>query len=394
MKTATPLSSPAKSASVPGAPNQGVPLLDIQRGNGPLREALLASVGRVLDSGRFLHGPEVSSLEASIAKLCQTKHAIGCASGSDALLLALMAIDLQPGDEVIVPSFTFFATASCVWRLGGKVIFVDIDPDTYNMSVPALEAAITPRTKAVIPVHLFGQCARLDQITRVANKHSIHVIEDAAQAIGASYQGKMAGAWGVIGCLSFYPTKNLGGMGDGGMMVCQDDQINASLRLNAAHGMQPRYYHHVVGINSRLDTIQAAMLEVKLAYLSDYAEARRANAARYLQMFAQANLEGIIGLPYQDPDAHHVWNQFSIRVPDGRRDALRASLTEQKIGTEIYYPIPLHLQKCFESLGHRVGSFPETERASLEILHLPVYPELTIAEQEQVVEAIANFYLS
>lgn len=394
MSTATPISKTSKEFIKHSSPITNVPLLDVQRGNGPLRQALLESVARVLDSGRFLHGAEVTSLENSIAELCQTKHAIGCASGSDALLLALMALDIQPGDEIILPTFTFFATASCVWRLGAKVVFVDIDPETYNMSIPAFEAAITSRTKAVIPVHLFGQCARLDQIQSIAARHSVHVIEDAAQAIGASYQGKMAGAWGIIGCLSFYPTKNLGGMGDGGMLVCQDEQVAKQLRLYAAHGMQPRYHHHVVGINSRLDTIQAALLEVKLAYLSQYVEARRSNAERYRVLFREAGLEEIIGMPYQDPQAGHVWNQFTIRIADGHRDGLRRYLTEQQIGTEVYYPIPLHQQKCFESLGHSAGCFPVSEQAAAEVLHIPIYPELTIDEQDKVVRTIAQYFQS
>jgi dTDP-4-amino-4,6-dideoxygalactose transaminase len=368
-----------------------IPLLDVQRGNAPLRQELLDSLSRVLDSGRFLHGPEVTDLENRIAKLSGVRHAIGCASGSDALLLALMALEIGAGDEVILPSFTFFATASCVWRQGATIVFADLDPNTYNIDPQGLEGLITPRTKAIIPVHLFGQCAAMDAIRRIAQKHSLAVIEDVAQAIGAAYQGIPAGGWGKVGCLSFYPTKNLGGMGDGGMLTCQDDALAARLRLFAAHGMQPRYHHQVVGINSRLDTMQAAVLGVKLNHLESYTQARRQNAARYLEMFGGKAI-GAIQLPYEDPSVHHVWNQFGIRVLDGQRDALKQYLTEQGIGSEIYYPIPLHQQPCFASLGYAPGSLPETEAAAAQILHLPIYPELQVEEQHRVVHAITHFF--
>ncbi|MCC6507937.1 MAG: DegT/DnrJ/EryC1/StrS family aminotransferase [Pirellulaceae bacterium] len=369
-----------------------VPLLDVNRGNHQLRDEILAAITAVVDSGRFLHGPDVSALESDIAKMCAVPHAIGCASGSDALLLALMALELTAGDEVIVPSFTFFATASCADRLGCKLVFVDIDPRTYNMCPDALAAAITPRTRAIIPVHLFGQCARMDEICRIADRHDIPVIEDAAQAIGAAYHGRPACNWGSMGCLSFYPTKNLGGFGDGGMLTARNDHVADRLRLLASHGMRPRYYHQVVGINSRLDTIQAAVLVVKLRKLNDYTRARQANAARYAELFAQADHAEQFSLPYQDPAAHHVWNQFGIRVTGGQRDALKAYLQQQGIGCEVYYPVPLHEQKCFQHLGFASGSLPETERASQEILHLPIYPEMQVAEQDRVVSCIRQFY--
>lgn len=378
-----------KPIASPAAP---VPLLDVNRGNAALREEILEAVTRVIDSGRFLHGPEVGQLECEVAGVCQTKHAIGCASGSDALLLALMALDIGPGDEVILPSFTFFATASCVTRVGAKIVFVDIDPKTYNLNPAAVAAAITSRTRAIIPVHLFGQCAAMDELCKIADRKQIPIIEDAAQAIGAAYFGRAAGSWGEIGCLSFYPTKNLGGMGDGGMLVCQDDRLAAKLRLLAAHGMQPRYHHKIVGINSRLDTIQAAVLKVKMTQLSDYTQARQANADRYQRMFQQHGLLGEFDLPYRHPSAFHVWNQYGIRVGNSERDALKANLAANGVGCEIYYPIPLHLQECYRSLGYQVGSLPETERAAREILHLPIYPELTTAEQDAVVAAIAKFY--
>ena len=371
-----------------------VPLLDVNRGNQSLRNEILESIAEVVDSGRFLHGPQVGELECTVAGICQTTQAIACASGSDALLLALMALDIQHGDEVIVPSFTFFATASAVSRLGAIPVFVDIDPLTYNISPDEIAANVTSRTKAIIPVHLFGQCAAMDKIEAIAKRHNIFVIEDAAQAIGAAYLGRPAGAWGDIGCLSFYPTKNLGGMGDGGMMVCNDAEMAAKLRLFASHGMQPRYYHKVVGINSRLDTIQAAILNVKIAHLQSYSQARQRNANRYAELFAAEGLDQWIGLPHHAPEATHVWNQYGIRVTDGLRDSLRKHLNDTKIGNEVYYPVPLHLQECFEDLGYSLGCLPKTEKASKESLHLPIYPDLTEREQDAVVASLKKFYSS
>jgi dTDP-4-amino-4,6-dideoxygalactose transaminase len=369
-------------------------MLDVGRGNGPLKQEFMAAIERVIDSGRFLHGPEVGELERTVNDVCGTAHAIGCASGSDALLLALMAIDIEPGDEVIVPSFTFFATASAVSRLGAEPVFVDIDPLTYNMDPASLEQSITSRTRAIIPVHLFGQCAAMDKICEIANRYDLVVIEDAAQAIGAAWDDRPAGAWGQMGCLSFYPTKNLGGMGDGGMLVCQDEALASKIRLLASHGMQPRYYHKLVGINSRLDTIQAAILGVKMAHLESYAQARGTHAQRYKELFEASRMTDIVQLPLKHPKSKHVWNQYGIRVPYGRRDALKAHLQAQGIGCEIYYPVPLHMQECFSDLGYSVGCLPHTEAAAREILHLPVYPELTEGEQEAVVEGIASFYMS
>jgi len=371
-----------------------VPLLDVNRGNSLLRDEILAAIAEVVDSGRFLHGPQVGELECTVAGLCQTKQAIACASGSDALLLALMALDIQSGDEVILPSFTFFATASAVARLGANPVFVDIDPKTYNICPDAVGASVTSRTRAIMPVHLFGQCAAMDKITAIAEKHNLPVIEDAAQAIGAEYMGRPAGAWGDIGCLSFYPTKNLGGMGDGGMMVCRDTEMAAKLRLLASHGMQPRYYHKLVGINSRLDTIQAAILNVKIAHLQSYCDARQKNADRYAELFTVAGLTECVELPYHSPHALHVWNQYGIRVPGGMRDSLRKHLTELGIGNEVYYPVPLHQQECFRDLGYTDGCLPQTEKAAKEILHLPIYPDLTEREQDTVVNGIKQFYAS
>jgi dTDP-4-amino-4,6-dideoxygalactose transaminase len=348
----------------------------------------------VIDSGKFFFGPDVEELEKEIAAHSQVAHAIGCASGSDALLLALMALSVGPGDEVIVPSFTFFASVSCITRLGATPVFVDIRRDTFNIDVDKLEAVISPKTRAIIPVHLFGQCAEIDRICQIAGGRDIPVIEDAAQAIGAAYHSRPAGSWGSIGCFSFYPTKNLGGMGDGGMMTTGNDAVADRLRLFAAHGMRPRYHHHVVGINSRLDTFQAAVLRVKMKHLAGGVEARQRNAARYAELFAACGLAGNeqITLPYRDPAAFHVWNQYSIRVNGGRRDELKAHLAEQGIGTEIYYPIPMHRQKCFSDFRISRDGLAQTEAASAEILNLPIYPELRVDEQLRVVETIKRYY--
>ncbi|MCA9193161.1 MAG: DegT/DnrJ/EryC1/StrS family aminotransferase [Planctomycetales bacterium] len=377
--------------------NIPVPLLDVGRGNSVIRDEVLAAIAEVYDSGRFLHGPQVTDLENYLAARCHSKFAVGCASGSDALLLALMALDIGPGDEVIVPSFTFFATASCVSRLGAKIVFVDIDPRTYNIDPNAVEAAITTRTRAIIPVHLFGQSAALTEIVKIASRNDIPVIEDAAQAIGAAYHGRPVCSWGQMGCISFYPTKNLGGFGDGGMLTTDNEQLADRLRLLAGHGMRPRYYHSEVGINSRLDTFQAAGLLVKCRHLDHYTLARQTNAQRYFELFHEAGLDGARGfddltLPYVDPAAFHVWNQFSLRIPFGRRDALRTYLQQSQIGCEIYYPVPLHEQTCFRRLGYATGSLPHTEAAAREILHLPIYPEMRPEEQTRVVSQVASFF--
>ena len=371
---------------------QDVPLLDVTRDNAPIRDELLAAITGVVDSSRFLYGPAVEQLEVQLATLCETKWAVGCASGSDALLLSLMAVGVGPGDEVIVPSFSFFATASPVWRLGAKIVFVDVDPLTFNIDPQQVAAAVTPRTKAVIPVHLFGQCAPLESLCRVCTERGIYIIEDAAQAIGAMYRGRSAGSWGTTGCYSFYPTKNLGGCGDGGMITTSDDQLANRLRLLAEHGMEPRYVHGVVGINSRLDTIQAAALSVKLQHLARWTFERRANAQRYRQFFTEAQLERNVRLPCADPDGEHVWNQYTIRVPDGGRDPLRSHLTARGVGTQVYYPYPLHLQECFRNCGYGPGSLPVSEQAAREVLSLPIFPGLTASQQRTVVGRISEFF--
>jgi dTDP-4-amino-4,6-dideoxygalactose transaminase len=304
----------------------------------------------------------------------------------------MMALEIGAGDEVILPSFTFFATASCVWRLGARPVFVDIDPVTFNLDPKHVEAAITRATKAIIPVHLFGQCAEMDAINALAQKYDLTVVEDAAQSIGASYRNRPAGSWGDVGCFSFYPTKNLGGMGDGGMLTASNEAMADRLSLYAAHGMKPRYYHQVVGINSRLDTFQAAALNVKIKHLDQWNRQRQQNAARYQQLFNDVHLDETIVLPQATQHQQHVWNQYTVRIPNGQRDALRTSLAEANIGTEIYYPVPLHLQECFAALGYSSGSLPETERAAAEVLSLPIFPELTEQQQVSVVRQIQKFF--
>lgn len=371
--------------------DRGVPLLDLGRHHAELKEQIAEALGRVCDSGWYVLGPDVKQLEQDIATYCQTKHAVGCASGSDALLLALMACEVGPGDEVILPSFTFFATASAVTRLGARPVFADIEPETFNLDPDAIRPLVTSATKAILVVHLFGQAARMDPICRIAQAAGVPVIEDAAQAIGAELDGRRVGSIGQVGCFSFYPTKNLGGAGDGGMLTTNCDELADRLRLLRVHGMRPRYYHKVVGINSRLDSFQAAVLNVKLPHLDRWTAMRQANAKRYTEMFTAAGLDRLLGLPQVAARRRHVWNQYVVRVPDGQRDALRELLTQAKIGTEIYYPVGLHQQECFRQLGYAAGDLPETLRAAAEVLALPIFPELTAEEQHQVVERIAAF---
>ena len=370
----------------------GVPLLDLKRQHLPLKSQIEAALARVCDSGWFVLGPDVKDLEESLAEYCGTRHAIGCASGSDALLLALMATDVGPGDEVVLPSFTFFATASAVTRLGAKPVFTDIDPVTFNIDPTEVGRLISPATKAILPVHLFGQCADLDAICRMAKAADIPVMEDVAQAIGAEFDGCRAGAMGDIGCFSFYPTKNLGGAGDGGMLTTNSDELAARLRLLRVHGMHSQYYHQVVGINSRLDSFQAAILNIKLPHLDEWTAMRQENADRYHQLFSEAGLDRIVGLPTAVPGLRHVWNQYVVRIPDHRRDEMREFLDEARIGTGIYYPLGLHAQECFQYLGYERGDLPETDRAAEEVLALPIFPELTAVEQQFIVDRMATFF--
>jgi dTDP-4-amino-4,6-dideoxygalactose transaminase len=367
-------------------------MLDVNRENEQLRGELEAAMAQVCDAGAFVHGPACARFEAAMAEYCGAKHAIGCASGSDALLLSLLALGVGPGDEVIVPSFTFFATASAVWRLGAKPVFAEILPDSFNLDPADVLYKLSTATKAVIPVHLFGQCAEMDEIRQITTAaRGIPIIEDACQAIGAEYRGRPAGSLGTLSAFSFYPTKNLGGFGDGGLITTDDDNLAAKLRVMRDHGQQPRYYHHFVGLNSRLDTLQAAVLNVKLPHLDEWAQERERHATRYSTEFAERGIEDLIVAPTASKNGSHVWNQYTVRVVDGRRNALQQFLADRKIGSAIYYPVPLHLQKCFAALGHEEGSLPVTEQACREVLSLPVYPGLTAEEQGRVIDAIESF---
>lgn len=372
-----------------------VPLLDLQAQHQTIRAEVLAAVERVFDSQQFILGAEVEAFEKAAADYCRVKHAIGCGSGSDALLLALQALGVGPGDEVVTVAFTFFATASAITRLGAKPVFVDIAPDDFNLDITQLERAITPRTKAIVPVHLFGQCAEMQPLLDIARRHDLPVVEDAAQAIGADYltfaENGRAGTMGAISCFSFFPSKNLGGAGEGGLLTTNDDALAAQLRLLRVHGMQPKYYHQVVGINSRLDALQAAVLSVKLQYLDEWHVARQRNAARYNALFAEAGLEEVV-TPAERPRRRHIYNQYTIRA--AQRDELLKHLHANGVGCEIYYPVPLHLQECFTYLGYGTGDLPVTEQAAREVLSLPIYPELTAEMQAYVVEQIVKFYRS
>jgi len=370
-----------------------VPLLDLRAQFQTIRGEVMAAVESVFESQHFILGPEVEAFERATAEYCQVKHAIGCGSGSDALLLALMALGVGPGAEVVTVSFTFFATAGSITRLGARPVFIDISPDDFNINPDLIERAITPRTKAILPVHLFGQCAEMDAILEIAERHNLPVIEDSAQAIGAEYRKQRAGAMGAIGCFSFFPSKNLGGAGEGGLMTTNDDHLAEKLRLLRVHGMQPKYHHRIVGVNSRLDALQAAVLRVKLKYLDQWSDARRRNAEHYDRLFAEAGVEEVVTpaiRPNGRPNGRHIFNQYTIRC--SRRDELMNFLKRQGVGSEIYYPVPLHLQECFAYLGYKPEDLPVTEQASRECLSLPIYPELTEEMRRYVVEKIAEFY--
>jgi dTDP-4-amino-4,6-dideoxygalactose transaminase len=368
-----------------------VPLLDLAEQHRQLRPELDEAVARVLDTNAFILGGEVAELEREIADYCQAKFAIGCASGSDAILLALLALGIGPGDEVITTPYSFFATVSSITRLGATPVFVDIEPDTFNIDPSGIETRISPKTKAIEPVHLYGQCSDMGAINAIAEGRGISVVEDAAQAIGAEYHGRRAGSMSAVGCISFYPSKNLGGLGDGGMMTTSDDGLNRKLLGLRNHGAEERYYHKYVGLNSRLDGFQGATLRVKLPHLDEWTEKRRANAACYRQLFTNAGLTEQVVLPVQREGCRHIYNQYVIRVPHGRRDGLRSHLLEHGVGTDVYYPVPLHLQECFAYLGYGVGDLPEAEKAAEETLALPIYPELEPEQQEYVVDSIASF---
>jgi dTDP-4-amino-4,6-dideoxygalactose transaminase len=370
-----------------------VPLLDLKAQHRRIEKEVEAAVKNVLDSQRFILGPEVAELEKEVASYSECAYGIGCASGSDALLLALMACGIGQGDEVITTPFSFFATASSIVRLGAKPVFVDIEEGTFNIAVDLIESFVTERTKAILPVHLFGQCADMYPICRIAEQRGLSVIEDAAQAIGAEYKGRRAGGIGTVSAFSFYPSKNLGGAGDGGLITTSDAKLAEELKTLRSHGARNKYFHEMVGINSRLDALQAAILRVKLRHLDEWAASRRKNARLYGELFKQSGLleSGAVSLPHEPYWSHHVYNQFVIRCKE--RDDLRSYLSDRGIGTEIYYPLPLHLQECFKDLGYSQGQLPQSERAAKEALAIPVYPELDPEAQEYVVNTISAFYV-
>jgi dTDP-4-amino-4,6-dideoxygalactose transaminase len=377
-----------------------VPLLDLKAQYAPLREEIAAAVGRVIESQRFILGPEVEALEQDVARYTAVRHAVGCASGTDALILALAVLDVGPGHEVVTTPFSFFSTASCAHKVGARPRFADIEARTFNIDPERLDAAIGPRTRALLPVHLFGQSAEMDAVLEIGERRGLPVIEDAAQALGATYESARAGAMlhcgamGRIGCYSFFPSKNLGGFGDGGMLVTSDDGIAERLRELRVHGGRQMYHHREVGWNSRLDALQAAVLRVKLPHLDHWSAGRAENAARYDRLLAESGLleADRVRLPAREARARHIFNQYTLRVE--RRDELKHHLDAAGIGNSVYYPVPLHLQECFRELGHREGDFPQAERACREVLALPVYAELEPAQQEQVVGEIVAFYRS
>jgi dTDP-4-amino-4,6-dideoxygalactose transaminase len=371
------------------APEPSVPLLDLQGQYAPLREAILAAITRVCDGQQFILGPEVEALEKELAALIGVDHAVAVSSGTDALLLSLMTLGIRPGDEVITTTYSFFATAGVIARLGARPVLVDIDPVTFNIDPDGIAAAITPRTRAILPVHLFGLCAEMGLILEIATRAGVAVVEDAAQAIGATCDGRSAGGIGALGSFSFFPSKNLGAFGDAGLVTTNDASLAARARILRNHGMEPRYYHHVVGANFRMDALQAAVLRVKAPHLPAWTEARRVNAARYARLFRDRGLSGRVGLPIEPAGRRHIFHQFVVRVPG--RDTLKQHLDAAGIGNAVYYPVPFHQQPCFAHLGHRTGDFPHAERAAGESLALPIYPELSIAQQERVVDAIGDF---
>jgi dTDP-4-amino-4,6-dideoxygalactose transaminase len=382
-----------------------VPLLDVNAQNLPLETELRAAFERVLRSGHFILGSEVENFERQLAAFLGVNHALGISSGTDAILLALMALDIRPGDEILCPSFTFFATAGCIARMGATPVFVDSLPRTFNLDPQDAARKITSRTKAIIPVHLFGQCADMDPILDLARSHNLTVIEDAAQSLGAKNKNRQAGTMGEFGTYSFFPSKNLGGLGDAGLLTANDDQLAEKARLLRTHGAHPKYFHKLIGANFRLDALQAAFLSVKLPHYREYTTRRQANAQYYQQQLSA--LPGVVSagaydpqnsgvrivLPTTEPDSFHIWNQFTLRVlgvGSTRRDSLRQHLLDARIGNEIYYPIPLHQQECFRYAGQS-QSCPIASQLALEVLSIPIYPELTSDQLDQVIAAIRTW---
>jgi dTDP-4-amino-4,6-dideoxygalactose transaminase len=369
----------------------GVPLCDVLTQYKHLEAEIQSAVQKVLASGQVILGPEGKALEAEIARYCGAGYAVGCSSGSDAILLALQALGIGAGDEVILPTFTFFATAGSVCRTGARPVFVDIDPVTYNIDPAQVEGKITPRTKAIMPVHLYGQTAEMEPLWQIAEKYDLPIIEDAAQSIGAEYQHKRCGTLGALACLSFYPTKNLGCAGDGGMVVTSDPEWAERMAILRVHGMEPRYHHKLLGWNSRLDEVQAAILRVKLPHLEDWTTSRQAAARRYDMLIEEYHLEHFLQRPVVADERRHVFNQYVVHVANNQRDLLVQHLKRNHIGCEIYYPIPLHLQECLAHLGHKRGDFPVSEAASRHVLALPMFPDLSEQQQHRVMECCAAY---
>jgi dTDP-4-amino-4,6-dideoxygalactose transaminase len=368
-----------------------VPLCDLQTQYRNLQPQIDAAVARVLASGQVILGPEVAALEREVAEYCGTAYAVGCASGTDSISLALHALGIGPGDEVILPPFTFFATAGCIVRAGARPVFADIDPETYNVDPDAVARAVTPRTRAILLVHLYGQCCDMEPLWRVAERHGIPIIEDAAQAFGSDYQGKRTGTLGGIACFSFYPTKTLGAFGDAGMAVTNDPEWAERMAMLRAHGMKPKYFHPIVGWNGRLDALHAATLRAKLQHVEHWITQRQDAARRYDAMIRDRGLDGFLMTPVRRPDRRHTFNYYVVRVADGQRDALVKHFQAERIGCEVYYPMPLHLQGCLTDLGYGVGDFPVSEAASQDVVALPMFPELTAVQQERVMDCVAAF---
>ncbi len=370
---------------------QGVPLCDLLSQYRELAPQIQEALARVLASGQVILGPEVAALEREVAAYCGAGYAVGCASGTDALSLALHAVGVGPGDEVLLPAFTFFATVGSVCRTGARPVLVDIDPATCNIDPHQVENKVTARTRAIIPVHLYGQCCDMEPLWHIAERHNLVILEDAAQAIGADYQGKRTGTLGAIGCFSFYPTKNLGAYGDAGMCVTNDPDWAACMARLRVHGMEPKYHHKELGWNARLDALQAAVLRVKLPHLERWIEGRQAAARRYDALIEEYHLGQFFERPTVRPHRRHVFNQYVVRVRNGQRDALVKYLQAERIGCEIYYPIPLHRQECLAHLGYEAGDFPASEEASRTVLALPLFPELTAEQQRRVIQSCAGF---
>ena len=368
-----------------------VPLCDIALQYRNHQDEIEAAVLGVLRSGQAILGPVVAAFEQEAADYCRATHALGCGSGTDALLLALHALDIGPGDEVILPPFTFFATVGSITRVGATPVFVDVDPDTYNIDPALIEAKITPRTRAIMPVHLFGRCAEMDAVWDIADRHGLYVIEDAAQSFGSDYRGRRCGTLGVVSCFSFYPSKNLGTLGDAGMVTTNNPDLHKKMAALRNHGCDVKYYHKYVGWNARIDAVHAAILKVKLPHVDGWIAARRAAAGRYDAMIAAQGLDGFIERPALNPSGLHTFNQYVVRVAGGQRDALMKHLKAENVGCEVYYPLPLHQQECLTQLGHRAGDFPVSEAAAKSVLALPIFPEITEAQQARVVDVCRQF---